>query len=65
MQTQDTDVITQFEKLSQIFEQVFNVKQELCHGHSIYLELIEVREKLAEIESTFRRLRVNSQVNSF
>ena len=53
MYLNESDVVIQFVQLSKTFEKSFNVKTELYEAHTIYMELLEVRKKLAEIESSF------------
>jgi hypothetical protein len=56
MHPNDSDIIMQFIQLSKTFEKSFNIKQELFEAHNIYLELLEVRKKLAEAENSFPKL---------
>ena len=50
------DVLTQFQQLSQVLEKTLNIKPECHEAHNIYLELLEVRKKLAEVEGSFPKL---------
>jgi len=56
MHPDNFDVIMQFVQLSKTLEKSFNIKPENFEAHSIYLELLEVRQKLAEVESNFPQL---------
>ena len=56
MHPDNFDVIMQFVQLSKTLEKSFNIKPEHFEAHSIYLELLEVRQKLAEVESNFPQL---------
>jgi hypothetical protein len=56
MHPDNLDVIMQFVQLSKTLEKSFKIKPELFEAHSIYLELLEVRQKLAEVESSFPTL---------
>lgn len=54
LQQDTTDVVFQFEILSKHLEASSGIKSELFDAYKIYQELIEVRDKLAKLEASFK-----------